>query len=772
MRVTPTAMHWGHYNVESRDGVVVAVRPTDSDPDPSTIGEGMALALDDAVRLRVPAVRKGWLEHGPAPAEGARGRDGFVSVSWEEMIELIGGELGRVKAEHGNGAIYGGSYGWGSAGRFHHAQSQLHRFLAMHGGYTRSVNSYSFAALEVLLPHVIGGAPLSIFERMPLWDEIAEHGELVVAFGGLALKNAQVNHGGTGAHGTRDAQLRTARAGVRFVAVTPIRDDAADFLGARWIAPRPNTDTALILAMAHTLVKEGLHDREFVDRCCEGWPELRRYLMGELDGLARDARWAEAITGVDATEIESLAREVAGHRTVISVSWSLQRADHGEQPYWAAIALAALSGSMGKRGGGFAAGFGCEDAIGRYRHHWPIADLPRPINGVSSFIPVARVADMLLEPGGDFDYDGRRLQYPDIRLVYWCGGNPFHHHQDLNRLVRAWQRPETVIVHDSWWTPVARFADIVVPAATALERNDFAASPADSWISAMHKAVEPPAGVRTDYEVFAAVADRLGFGKDFTEGLEADEWVRRLYDTTRTRVGREGVEIPDFDAFWASGRVRLPHLPTRPKGSFSALRSDPVAFPLDTPSGRIELSSEVIGGFGYDDCPGHPCWLEPAEWLGSPLAARYPLHLVSNQPRTRLHGQYDNGGTSRASKIDGHEPLTMNPIDASARGLVAGDIARVFNERGACLAGVIVSDRIRQGVVQLATGAWFDPLSPEVTGSLERHGNPNVLTIDKGTSRLAQGPSAMTALVEVALAGEAEVMPVEAFTPPAVENRD
>ncbi len=771
VRVTPTATHWGNYDVETRDGKVVALHPAATDPDPSPIGAGMAAALDDAVRLRSPMVRKGWLEHGPAPAGGRRGRETFVEVAWDELFDLLAVELDRVKARHGNEAIYGGSYGWGSAGRFHHPQSQVHRFLALHGGYTRSVTTYSTAALQVLLPHVIGGHSMSIYERMPLWDEVAEHAELVVAFGGFGLKNVQVNNGGVGRHGVRRAQQAAAEAGVRFVNISPLRDDAADFLRARWVAPRPNTDTALMLGMAHTLVAEGLADEDFLVRCCHGWDELRRYLTGAADGIVRDARWAAAISGVGAATIEELARLVARSRTVIAVSWSLQRAHHGEQAYWAAVALAAMSGSMGRPGGGFAAGYGTVDGVGQRRHRWPIASLPQPANAVDTFIPVARVADMLLDPGAEVDYDGRRLRYPDIKLVYWCGGNPFHHHQDLHRLALAWQRPETVVVHDAWWTPAARFADIVVPVATTLERDDFAASPADNWISAMHKAAEPPPGVRTDYEVFAELAARLGFGEELTEGRSATEWVRHLYGVTRERLARDGVAVPEFERFWEEGRVELPSRPTEPEGSFAALRADPDAFALDTPSGRIELYSEVIAGFGYDDCPGHPSWLEPAEWLGSPLAERFPLHLVTNQPRTRLHSQYDNGGTSQSSKIEGREPLRMHPADAADRGIGDGDVVRVFNDRGARLAGVVLSDSLRQGVVQIATGAWFDPVSPGDPTSLERHGNPNVLTIDTGTSRLAQGTSALTALVEVERAADDARPPVEIFIPPAVERR-
>src|SRR3712207_6202293 len=136
-------------------------------------------------------------------------------------------------------------------------------------------------------------------------------------------------------------------------------------------------------------------------------------------------------------------------------------------------------------------------------------------------------------------------------------------------------------------------------------------------------------------------------------------------------------------------------------------RQDPIALPLPTPSGKIEVFSATIDGFGYEDCPGHPTWLEPGEWLGADLARRFPLHLISNQPRTRLHSQWDHGELSQAGKIGGREPVWINPVDAAARGIATGDVVRVFNDRGACLAGALVTDAVRPGGVQLATGAWF-----------------------------------------------------------------
>jgi biotin/methionine sulfoxide reductase len=188
--------------------------------------------------------------------------------------------------------------------------------------------------------------------------------------------------------------------------------------------------------------------------------------------------------------------------------------------------------------------------------------------------------------------------------------------------------------------------------------------------------------------------------------------------------------------------------------------------PLPTPSGRIELCSPAIAAFGYDDCPPHPTWLEPYERLGTPAAERHPLHLVSNQPSARLHSQYDHSDASLATKVAGREPLRIHPDDAAARGVAGGDVVRVFNDRGACLAGAVISDAVMPGVVQLSTGAWYDPDEDGMC----RHGNPNVLTRDKGTSRLAQGPTAHTCLVEVERF-DGPVPPVRAFEPPELVAR-
>ena len=161
---------------------------------------------------------------------------------------------------------------------------------------------------------------------------------------------------------------------------------------------------------------------------------------------------------------------------------------------------------------------------------------------MSDFIPVARIADMLLNPGSAFNYNGQAMRYPDIRLVYWAGGNPFHHHQDLNRLRAAFRRPETIIVHETAWTSSARHADIVLPATTTLERDDIGAADRDPLMIAMKKLIEPVGEARDDYDIFSEIARRLGRAEEFTENRTSKEWLCLLYtspsprDRTRSRM--------------------------------------------------------------------------------------------------------------------------------------------------------------------------------------------------------------------------------------------
>jgi biotin/methionine sulfoxide reductase len=763
-----TSTHWGVYDVTVENGEITRVSPFGKDPDPSPLGLSLRGTVTGPMRIRRPAVRRSYLEGGAGASRHLRGAEPFVEVSWDEALSLVAAEIARVKAQFGNASIFAGSYGWSSAGRFHHAQSQVHRFMNSLGGYVAHLGTYSLGAARTLLPRILMDMD-AMRSQHTAWVQLERHCELVVAFGGIPYKNTQVNSGGISQHEVRPALERLARAGVSFVNVSPLREDL-EAPGTEWLPLRPNTDAAFMLALGHTLIDEGLHDAAFLDRYCAGFDELRRYVMGESDGVAKSAAWAAPICDVSADAIRTLARRMAAHRTMISVAWALQRGDHGEQPYWLGITLASLLGQIGTPGGGFALGYGPVGIEGANGRPFSGPVLPQGRNGVKTPIPVARITDMLEHPGAPYDFDGKRCSYPDIRLIYWAGGNPFHHHQDLNRFVRAWRtKPETIVVNEQYWNANAKMADIVLPATTMLERDDIGSTSRDRFMIAMKRAIDPVGEARDDYEIFTALADRLGVKEAFTEGRSSAAWLRHLYEDARERAGRFDLQLPPFEAFWAEGYLEMPP-PEEPPVMLKGYREDPEANRLPTPSGKIEIFSSTIASFDYDDCAGYPKWYEPAEWLGSSLTQRYPLHMISHQPSTRLHSQYDHGSVSRDAKIAGREALTMHPADAAARGIAAGDVVRVFNDRGACLAGVRIDDGVRAGVVVLPTGAWYDPLVPGEDGTLEKHGNPNVLTLDKGTSKLTQGCSAHTALVEVERY-KGEPPPVTAFDPPEFAQR-
>jgi biotin/methionine sulfoxide reductase len=768
-RGSPHSSHWGAFSVLVPDGSERAIEivPHPRDPDPSALLGNIPASLAHPARVARPMIRRGWLERGPGP-DGRRACEEFVAVPWSEALDRTAAELRRVYAAHGPRSVFGGSYGWASAGRFHDAQHQIHRFLNLAGGYVRSVNSYSSGAASVILPHVIG--PQSIVAGNSVsWDEMAAESALVLAFGGMALKNNDVGGGGTSEHIARRRLAAARQRGAEFHLVGPLCDDLPADVEAIWHPIRPGSDVALMLGIAHSLVAAGRHDRAFLDRCCVGWQGFARYLLGHDDGEPKDAGWASAICGLPAAEIVALANRIAGRRTLITCSQSLQRAEHGEQPVWMAIVLAAMLGQIGLPGGGFAYALGSTSNTGKPPVAVPLPSLPIGRNGVSDFIPVARIADMLLNPGEPFDYNGQTLAYPDIRLVYWAGGNPFHHHQDLGRLRRAFGRPETVIVHESVWTATARHADIVLPATVTLEREDIGAAAGDPLLVAMHRAAAPYREARDDHAIFTGLAERLGFAEAFTERRSVRQWLAAIYEPTRRALAERGVNAPSFDEFWEAGELVLPTLPWG-GGPLRAFRRDPEGAPLPTPSGRIEIASATIAGFGYPDCAGHPMWMPPAEGAGSFAASRFPLQLIANQPATRLHSQLDFGATSMASKIRGREPVRIHPDDAAARGIADGEIVRLYNDRGACLAGAVLSDALRPGVVQLATGAWYDPLDPAAEPPFCVHGNPNVLTRDAGTSRLAQGCTGQLALVEVERF-DGVLPPIRAFEPPPGRTR-
>jgi len=748
-----TSTHWGNYHVDTENGRLISVNGSDNDENSSPIGQSLLSMMDENSRISQPMIREGFLNTERQSDGTKRGQERFVKVSWDTAFQLAAKALSEVKENYGNEAIFGGSYGWSSAGRFHHAQSQVHRFLNKFGGYVSSRDTYSVGAGFRILPYTLGiDGVFSLYQAVQV-KEMVGHTELMVCFGGLSMKNTQVDGGGVGNHSALGDLQRLKESNIECVNVSPMRDDMADFLNAQWMANKPNTDTALMLGLAHTIYTEDLHDRSFLNKYTVGFEKFVPYLMGESDSQPKDAQWAATITGVSKVTIVKLARTMATKPTLIGASWSLQRAEHGEQPWWMALTLACMLGYIGKKGCGLNYGFGSVHSVGfsgRKAFSFERASFPQGVNAIDKYIPVARIADMLLNPGDLFDYDGRKLRYPDIKAIVWAGGNPFHHHQDLNKLIRAWAKPEVIIVNEIFWNSNARRADIVFPATSMLERNDMSGGSNDHYITPNKKIIEPFALAKNDYEIYSGIAEKLGIAAQFTEGKTADEWVRHLYNTTRANAQEKSINLPAFDDFIKGDSIDLSPQLEDQQYLIEKFIEDPNLYPVTlTESGKFEIFSETIGKYELDDCPPHPTWMEKEEWLGSKRALLYPLHLISNQPKNRLHSQLDHGPVSRKSKINGREVMVIHNVAALERGLRSDDIVRLFNDRGSCLAAVQLTDDIRPDVVVLPTGAWFDPEDSQVEGSMDIHGNPNILTRDVGSSKLGQGCTAHSCLVDV-----------------------
>jgi len=739
-----TSSHWGAFEAIIENGKLISTKPFEEDLNPNDISKFIPKAVYHEKRVKLPHIRKGWLSNKETRNKNLRGDDEFQEVPWDEAIEIAAEEISRVKEKFGNQSIYGGSYGWSSAGKFHHAQTQLQRFLNSIGGFVGAFGSYSTAAAQVIIPHILGMNFLNlIFNFQNTWPTIEENTKNILMFGGINPNNSKVSMGGSTRHENDLWFKKFLNKGINLINISPQKADAPD--GANWLSIIPGTDTAFMLGLAFELETNNFLDRTFLKKYTVGYEKFKMYLLGENDSKPKNAEWAEKICGVSADQIKSIARKISKERTLITVAWSLQRAQNGEQPYWMATTLAAMLGQVGLPGGGIGFGYGAIGGIGIPIKNFGGLSLPKGKNNVSDFIPVARISDMLNNPNTSYEFNGEKRIYPDIKLIYWCGGNPFHHHQDLNTLHQAWKNPDTVIVNEPWWTATAQRADIVFPSTTSYEREDIGkANGGDNYIFYMPKLIDPVGKSKDDYQIFSELSKKLGTYNEFTENKTEGEWINKLYNEFRSFLNNSDVECPSLDELKDKNWFKLPtvgkEFAAKP---FEDFRDNPEQNKLQTVSGKIEIFSEKIESFGYKECPGHPIWVEPDEWLGSTKNTEYPFHIVSPQPNDKLHSQLECAIADVPNERP--TPVLININDAKKLKITNGEIIMIFNSRGSCLARSLLTDNIREKVISLPTGAWFETDNH----GLEKQGNPNVLTFDKGTSRLGQGPSAHTSLVNI-----------------------
>ncbi|MDY3113502.1 MAG: molybdopterin guanine dinucleotide-containing S/N-oxide reductase [Helicobacter sp.] len=779
-----TAAHWGALKVTLKDGKIIESTNAFSGLTKNPLQEVVADCVDGkrTNRIKAPMVRKSYLEKKPNH-KALRGADEWVEVSYKEAFKLANDAIKKVRKERGASGIFGGSYGWKSSGNLHSARTLLHRYLTMGGGFVGGIGDYSTGAAQVILPHVIG--TLEVYEQQTSYPVVLEHSKVIVIWGANPIDTLKIAWSATDNAGLEFFK-KLKESGKKIICIDPVRSNTIEFFGdkAEWVQLVPNTDSALLLGIMHTLLSSKQYDKEFLENYTEGFDKFESYLLGKEDKIVKNAKWASKICGVKEKVIKDLAKTFYTNRTLIMGGWAIQRQHHGEQGHWLLVTLASMLGQIGLSGGGFG-----------FSYHYSNGGSPTtsaPVvggitvgsasgggqewlsDGSSEAIPVARVADMLLNPGKTIDHNGGKITYPKIDLIYWVGGNPFVHHQDTNTLLKAWREPECVIVNEIYWTPTAKMADIVFPVNTSYEKNDITMSGdySNLHIIPMKQVVKPLNDTKSDFEVFAELAKLGGFGKKFSEGKSELQWLESFYNQARDRFIKaggymaNGDTMPEFKDFWADNKVLefAPTIEGEAFVKFADFREDPILNPLGTPSGKIEIYSETIDKMGYADCRGIPMWYEPIEWLGMKNKPA-EFALVCAHPALRLHSQLNNTSLRERYAVSDREPVWINPKDAKKKGIKDGDLVRIFNARGQIVAGAVVSDIVPSSVIRVYEGAWWDPEDVLKENSICKNGNANVLTIDIPSSPLANGNIAETALVNIEKY-QGEVLTLSAFNPP------
>ena len=608
------ATHYGPFIGTVKNGRLEKVVPQASDKRPTPmLTEGVIARTYDKTRIAGPMVRKSYLEgfRTGKTKPALRGKEPFVQVSWDVALGLTAKAILDTIEKHGNEGCFSSSYGgWSHAGIFRPNVLQG-RFFNLLGGSSMTAGDYSAGAGQIIMPLVLGD--LEVYSAQTSWEEVAKHTEVLVFIGCDPDKNNRIEYT-VADHEMFPNWEAIRKAGVKCISINPQRTTTDEVMDAEWVPIIPNTDTALFLAMSHHLLVTNRWNRDFIQQYTVGFDRFRAYLEGkDADGTpAKTPEWASRITGIPAARIRQLADLFASKRTQLAGSWAIQRAHHGEMPYWAIMNFACMLGNIGLPGQGV--GFSWHYGGGGTPQSGatPPTGLSQGRNAVKKICPASRISEMLNNPGKEFTYNGSRYTYPKVKLIYNAGNNFMSHQQNLNELIRALQKVDTVVVQDCWWTASTRWADIVLPATTTVERNDISSGGTYNInkFYAMKQVIAPQGDALDDFEIFRRLAELCGVELAFTEGMEPMDYVKAAYENS------SAAKLMPFEEFWEKGEITLP-TPAAANSwvRHADFRADPVKNPLHTPSGRIEMYSATIEKMNLPDCPPCPSgWSRPSIW--------------------------------------------------------------------------------------------------------------------------------------------------------------
>jgi anaerobic selenocysteine-containing dehydrogenase len=656
-------------------------------------------------RILYPLRRKPGAPKGPLP----RGQEHefFERVSWDEALDAIASRLQETSDRYGPESILPYSYagtigvlGYGSMDRrfFHRLGAcRLDRTICSEAGG----QAWNFVYGKKL------GTPAEDFRLA----------RLVIAW-------AANIHGNNVHLWPMIEQAR--RNGARLIVIDPYRTRTAALADSH-IAIRPGTDAALALGLMHVILNEGLEDRDYIDTMTHG-----------IDALAERARdytpeRVAAITGLDPSNIEQLAREYATtHPSALRLNYGVQRSENGGAAVRAIAMLPALTGAWRYRGGGAQLSTSGAFAWNKQAVERPDLALASPLGREARLVNMSTLGHALTELGSHPN-DG-----PPVHALFVYNSNPGAVAPNQNAVRRGLARPHLfTVVHELFFTDTTDYADYILPATTFLEHTDIQGAYGHYFVQLSRQAIEPPGEARPNVWLFSQLAQRMGFPepcfRDTPEQIIRQALGIDPDGSPGTHSTNPGMEHITFEDLEEQGHIPLAFHRDTEAHPFRPFASGPVP----TPSGKIEFYSEALAAAGLDPLPA---FVPPVESRWGEAAKRYPLEFLSRKADNYMNSTFANLDGHRKMEAQTSQRLEMHPSDAQSRGIAAGDHVRVFNDRGSLPLTAMLNPSLPAGVV----AARLDWAKLHPGGS-----NVNALTSERLTD-IGAGATFYSALVEVA----------------------
>ena len=570
----------------------------------------------------------------PAVRRGPKGEGTFERVSWDEALDLVAAKMVEARERHGGEAVLPFSYG-GSNGMLTQDTTDARLFYRF--GASRLARTVCAAAT--------GRAATGLYGKMAgvaLPDY--RHARLIVAWG--------MNPSASGIHLVPIIQ-QAQKAGATLVVIDPRRTQLAKKADL-YLAPRPGTDLPVALSVIRFLFEEGHADLGFLAAHAHGAEELRRR------ALPWTFERAAEVSGIPAADLERFARLYAeASPAVIRCGWGLERNRNGGSAVASVLALPAVGGKFGVRGGGYTMS---NSGVWSDLDQDGAAGEPEPSTRI---INMNRLGEVLVErPDSPAE--------PPVTVLFVYNCNPLATLPNQQKVRRGLEREDLfTVVFEQVWTDTARYADLVLPATTFLEHRELAKGYGSYVLHKVEPVAAPAGEARPNYEVFADLCRRLGLARpgEPETAAELEATLLASADRIRAELDREGIATPDC-------------------GFLPVQFVD--AFPR-TPDGKIDLVPEALdreaplGLYGYRENPA----MDP----------RHPLALIS--PATNRTISSTLGGLYKE-----RYPLEIHPDDAAARGIADGDVVRVWNDLGEVRVKARVTRDMKPGVVLLPKGLW------------------------------------------------------------------